>query len=291
MGTKKRKMSLILTIFLAGGLAWTQQPAADTKPEADAPAHARDGAQPNLLALPPGKVTVMGGTVDRVDLINDQFTLRVFGAKPVKILFDERTRVYRDGKKTTVAGLRANERASVETMLDGTTVFARSIHMLSTSPQGECQGQVVSFDAGTRELTVSEVLSREPIKLMVPAGTAFVRQGQAESGSGTASASDLMKGTLVSATFTADNKGQGVASKIAILAMPGSQITFAGNVTYLNLRTKELALLDAQDQQSYKIFFDPALFPDARDLRVGSRVKVTAEFDGAHYVAKALAIR
>jgi hypothetical protein len=285
-------MSLFLTVILAGSLASAQEPAAGAKPGPPNQAAAgQEGAQPNLMTLPSGKITVMGGTVDRVDLINDQFTLKIFGAKPVKILFDERTRIYRDGKKTTVAELRPNSRASVETMLDGTTVFARAIHMLSKAPQGETQGQVVSFDPTSRLLTVAEVLSREPIKLMVPAGTTFVRQGQAASASGTAGAGDLVKGTLIAATFTADNKGQGVASKIAILATPGSQITFAGDVTYLSLRAKEMAVLDAEDQQSYKLSFDPAKFPEARDLHEGSHVKVTAEFDGTRYVARSITLR
>ena len=265
------------------------QPAAGAKP--DQPAQRQEGAQPNLMTLPKGKITVMGGTVDRVDLINAQFTLRIFGAKPVKILFDERTRIYRDGKKTTVAELRPNSRASVEPMLDGTTVFARAIHMLSKAPQGETQGQVVSFDATSHLLTLNEALSREPIKLTVPAGTTFVRQGQAAAAGGTAGAGDLVKGTLIAATFTADNKGQGVASKIAILATPGSQITFAGDVTYLNLRAKEMAVLDAEDQQSYKLSFDPAQFPDAHDLHEGSHVKVTAEYDGTRYVARSIVLR
>ncbi len=283
-------MGLLFTIALLGTLASAQDTTTKAQP-ASRPAAERAKAQPNLLALPQGKITVIGGTVDHVDPITDQFTLRVFGGKPIKILFDERTLIYRDGLKTSLRELRANDHASVETMLDGTTVFARSIHMLSKSPQGECQGQVVSFDTGTRELTVSEALSREPIKLMVPAGTAIVREGQAASAAGSAGTGDLMKGALISAMFAADNKGQGVASRIAILATPGSTITFAGDVTFLNLRTKEFAVLDAQDDQSYKISFDPAAFPESRNLHEGSHVKVTAEFDGTRYVAKAITLK
>ena len=284
-------MGLFLTIVLAGTLASSQEAATGTQAQpGNQPAAAQQSSQPDLLALPQGRITVIGGTVDHVDPITDQFTLRVFGGKPIKILFDERTLIYRDGKKTTLRELRANDHASVETMLDGTTVFARSIHMLSKAPEGECQGQVVSFDPGTRELTLSGVLSRQSIKLVVPAGTAIVRQGQAASAAGVAGTGDLVKGSLISAMFTPDNKGEGIASRIAILATPGSKITFAGDVTYLNLRTKEFAVLDAQNDQSYKISFDPAVFPETRNLHEGSHVKVTAEFDGTHYVARTITL-
>ena len=90
--------------------------------------------------------------ISSVDPVTDPLTLKVFGGKRMKILFDERTQVYRDGAKTSLRDLHANDRASVETMLDGTTVFARSIHMLSQAPEGECQGQVLNYDPGTGEL-------------------------------------------------------------------------------------------------------------------------------------------
>jgi hypothetical protein len=240
--------------------------------------------------MPRGKSTVIGGTISGVDPVRDQLTLKVFGGgRPMKILFDERTQVYRDGVKTSLGDLRANDHASVETMLDGTTVFARSIHMLSRSPEGECQGQVVSYEAGTGELTVSESLSPELIKLRVPAGTAIVRQGQAASAPGSSGVSDLVKGTLISATFSSDNKGQGIANRIAILATPGSEVSFTGTVTFLDLRSNQFAVAD--NDQSYKIVFDPAVFPATRNLHEGTNVKVTAEFDGTRYVARAITIQ
>ena len=48
--------------------------------------------------------------------------------------------------RSPLRDLRPGDHVSVETVLDGTTVFARSIHMLSGSPEGECQGQVMSYD-------------------------------------------------------------------------------------------------------------------------------------------------
>src|SRR6266700_5058688 len=87
-----------------------------------------------LPALPQGKSTVLGGQITNVDPVLDQFTLRIFGQRPLKILFDERTQVYRNGTKIPLKDLRREEHASVETILEGTNVLAMSIHMLSDMP-------------------------------------------------------------------------------------------------------------------------------------------------------------
>ena len=95
-----------------------------------------------------------------VDPVRDQLILSVYGTKPMKILYDERTQVYRDGVKTSLSDLRAKDHASVQTVLDGTKIFAVSIHMLSQAPQGECQGQVLSYDAGTGHIDRELLRSR-----------------------------------------------------------------------------------------------------------------------------------
>jgi hypothetical protein len=243
-----------------------------------------------MAPTPPGKATVIGGSIRNVDPVRDQFTLKVFGGQSMKILFDARTEVYRDGIKTPLKDLRSNEHASVETVLDGTTVFARSIHMLSRAPEGDTQGQVLSFDPGSGQLTLSNTLSRQPIKLQVPAGTPVARVGQGASASENLGLSALVPGALVSVKFVSDNTGRGVASKISILAVPGAAFRFSGNVTFLDLHANQLSLVDPTDNSSYTIFFDPARFPVSRDLHEGSRVRVTASFDGTRYVASAITV-
>lgn len=283
-----------IAIWLLGAVTFVQVSPADAagqQIQTKQPDPVKESAPPDLLDLPRGKSTVIGGTISSVDPIADSLTLKVFGAKQMKILFDERTQVFRDGAKSSLRDLRANDHASVETMLDGDTVFARSIHMLSRSPEGECHGQIVGYDPGTGLLTVSESLSPETIKLVVPAGTAIVRQGQAASTSRSAGASDLRKGTLIAASFQSDTKGQGIANHIAILASPGDELTFGGSVTFLDLRAKQFVVADAQNNQSYKIVFDPDSVPAARDLHEGVNVKVTAEFDGSHYIARAITLQ
>ncbi len=282
-------MGLLLTVTLLGGLAPAQTSAAThVEPPKPARTHTR---QDDLLAVPSGKSTVIGGTIAAVDPISDRLTLRVYGSKPMKVFYDERTEIYRDGAKVNLRDLKPNLRASVETMLDGTTVFARSIHLLTQAPEGEARGQVVSFDAGTRQLTITEGLSRQSLRLSVPAEAHVMREGQAATnGATSATPSDLVKGALIRASFRSDTKGGGIADQIAILALPGSTLTFEGNLAHLDLHSKVLVVADGADDQSYKITFDPASFPIAKQLHEGQRVRVKAEFDGSGYQARDIAI-
>ncbi len=246
-------------------------------------------APPGLPPMPRGKSTVIGGAIRGVDRVRDQFTLNVFGGRPLKVLFDERTQVYRNGQKSTLRDLHPGDHVSVETVLDGATVFARSVHLLSGSPEGECQGQVMNYNPADRELTVRDALSRRPVQLLVPAGTAVIRQGQAASSANIGS-SDLATGTLISVNFQSDNKGHGVASQIAILATPGSTFVFVGNVAFLDLHSGLLVVVDPRDDKRYDVFFDSARYPMSRELHEGADVTLTADFDGSRYVAKAITI-
>ncbi len=289
-------MGRILVAVMLSSLAIAQSRLAGAQPqqnEGTQSAVNTESVSSGLSSLPPtpkGKSTVMGGEIHDVDPVRDQFTLKVFGAGAVKILYDERTRVYRDGIRTPLRDLRSDDHASVETVLDGTNVFALSIHMLSQSPAGEAQGQVLSYNSGTGELAVSDSLSRDPIELLVPPGTPIVRQGQDAFSEANQGPSDLVWGTLISVEFKSDNKGRGVASHIAILATPGSAFVFSGNISFLDLHSGLLALVDPRDNKSYQISFDTARYPMSRDLHEGEHITVTANFDGARYVASAIAV-
>ncbi len=286
-------MGRFLALVMLGSVAMTQWSFAEAKSTQKASTHSVSASESTasvLRALPPipsGKSTVIGGAIRDVDPVRDQFTLKVFGGRSMKILFDERTQVFRDGKKVPLRDLQSQAHASIETVLDRTNVFALSIHILSQSPEGECQGQVVKYDPGTRELAVTAALSSEPIELLVPTGTPIVRTGASPSSSAD---SDLVKGALISAEFEPGDKGQGIARKITILATPGSTFVFTGNISFLDLHAKRLVLVDPRDGNSYPIFFDPTRFPVSQDLRQGTHVKVTVNFDGERYVASAISI-
>ena len=130
-------MNRVLGIALAGSFVLSSQLAihAQVKEKTSAvdPDLAASNASHNLSAIPPlpaGKSTILGGAIRDVDPVLDRFTLRIVGEKPLKILFDERTQVFVDGKKTPLRDLHASEHASIQTTLDGTSIFAISVHIL-----------------------------------------------------------------------------------------------------------------------------------------------------------------
>lgn len=247
-------------------------------------------APSGLPALPKGKSTVIGGEIGKVDPVRDQLLLNVFGGGPhLKLLYDERTQAYRNGQKISVLQLHPEEHASVETTLDGTKVFALRIHILSQMPEGECRGQVVSYNPQTGELKVNEGLSEEPITLHVPSGTPIGRVGQKTFSAQQTGLSDLSRGALVDVQFQS-SKGHGVATRVNILAVPGSAFVFSGNLSFLDAHAGRLVIVDPNNNESYQVFFDSSRFPVSSQLHEGSRVRVTTSFDGTKYVASDIMI-
>ena len=243
-----------------------------------------------LPVAPNGKSTIIGGKIQKLDPVRDQFQLKAFGQRPMTILFDERTQVYLDGKKIPLRDLRSDSVASVQTVLDGTNIFAISIHLLSRAPEGEYQGQVLSYNADTRELTVGAMSSHDAVKLVVPMDIPITRVGQVDLSSSRPGSSDLVRGTLVSLTFEPNKEGQGIASKIAILASPGSAFVFGGSLSSLDMHSGLLTVIDPRDQKTYQIVFDPSKFPASQKLHEGDNVRVAATFDGSRYVANSIAL-
>lgn len=243
-------------------------------------------SEPGLPPVPQGASTVIGGEIREVDPVLDTLTLKVPGGHEQKIFFDARTKLYRDGVQTSLEQLHAGQHASVETTLDGSDVFAVSIRMLTHAPTGECQGQVLSYDPGNGNLSIRSTLSTMPIKLRVPPGTSITRGGQAAQAPGSAGSSDLVPGALVEAIFASGHSGRGIARSITVLAQPGTAFEFRGTVSYLNLSTGKLTLLDPRNHKTYPISFDLSTVPAARGLHEGEAVTVTAGFDGRTYTAR-----
>jgi hypothetical protein len=245
----------------------------------------QSGDLPALPPVPKGATTILGGAIRNLDAVRDQFSLDIYGQRPMKILFDERTQVFRDGVKVPLRDLRPENHASVQTILDGSNVFAVSIHILSQSPEGEYQGRVLSYDPRTGELDVSAAPLLEPVKLLVPANASIVRQGQSAFTSQSAGRNDLVAGTLVAVTFRAGQNGRGAASHITVLAVPGSSFQFAGTISYLDLSVGLLNLVDPRDGKSYEIHFAPARVPASGNVHLGESVTVNAIYDGSRYRA------
>jgi hypothetical protein len=286
-------MNCFLAIVVLGAVTTAQLSVADAQSKVASPQSdlMSATASADLSALPPpphGKSTILGGEIRRVDPVRDELTLKVFGQRPVKILFDERTQVYCDGKKIPLRDLVPSDHASVQTVLDGTNVYALSVHVMSQSPEGEYQGRVLNYNPDTGELTVASVLLHEPIKLLVPVNTPITRLGQPTFASLHSGASDLVTGALISVKFESNKKGQGVAREVTVLATPGSAFEFSGNLSSLDMHSGMLVVVDPADDKSYEIFFDSANLPESRNLHEGDHVRVTASFDGTRYVASAL---
>lgn len=260
-----------------------------TNAMATAGTHADAGSVPNLPPIPRGKSTVLGGQIARVDPVMDQLLLKVYGGKPVKILFDERTKVYRDGKRVPLLELGAARHASVQTALDGASVFAISIHILSAQPEGEYQGRVLSFNPDNGILVLTSAPDRPPFRLMVTNQTAFKRLGQEAFSSVQSGPADLAPGSLVEVQFDSNNSGRGMATEVSVLASPGASFIFSGTVSELNLAAGTLVLVDPRDNKSYGISFDPSA-PVSGQMRIGQHVRISAAYDGHKYVATEMTI-
>jgi hypothetical protein len=236
---------------------------------------------PDLPPLSKSRVTLVGGTIEKLDRVRDQLTVRPFGGGGrMKILFDARTSIYRDGQVTSPTDLKKGDRVYVDTILNGTTVFARNIRFNTNAAQGESQGSVVSYNAGRGELLIRDALSPQPLRVRLNSSTRVL---QAER---TVSASELEPGTLVDVKFDSENNGRDVAREISVLALPGAAFTFAGEVVAVNLRSGLLVLNSVTDHKTYEINFDPSKFSVDDNLRQGADVSVQTRFDGTHYTAQ-----
>ncbi|MGA8089439.1 MAG: hypothetical protein WCA10_19355 [Terracidiphilus sp.] len=246
------------------------------------------GAHDNVSTMPPlpsGKSTILGGAIHDVDPVLDRFTLRIVGEKPIRILFDERTQIFVDGKKIPLRDLRPASHASVQTTLDGTSVFALSVHILSQLQQGSYRGEVMSYNPSTGDLELAGGQGGEPIRFKVSKDATFARKGQGNFVASSSGPSDLQKGSLVSIDFEPDGNGRGTITKVTVLAIPGSQFVFSGNLIALDMHTGTMVLLDPTNNQSYQIEFNSGSMASMPDVRPGQRVRVAAEYDGTRYLA------
>jgi hypothetical protein len=260
-------------------------------PDAAVEAVSSPGGLPALPPMPGGTTTVVGGTIRDLDLVRDQFSLTFDGKRAMKILFDERTQVYRDGVKVPLRDLRPEAHASIQTTLDGSDVFAVSIHILSKTPEGECRGRILKFNPQNGELEVRTALSPEPVKLFVPANASIRREGQPSFTSKTSGRNDLVAGSLVVATFRQGQSNRDVADQITILAIPGTSFSFAGNISYIDLSMGLLDVVDPHDGKSYEIHFSSAHIPSTGTLHLGESVSVKAYYDGTQYQAAEITAR
>jgi hypothetical protein len=257
------------------------QPVTDTDDNAMDPA----SLLPDLPALPSAKASLIGGTVQKLDRVKDEITVQIFGGGKMKIVFDSRTNIYRGATLVSTSDLRQGDRVYVDTILNGTAVFARNIRLKSagTVSAGESQGVVVSFRSDKGELELRDALSPRPLKIQLTPQTQVMQDGHA------ASLGELTPGTLIAVRFRAQQNGD-VASEVSVLATPGSNFTFGGIVTGLDLRLGLLTITSSTDRKNYEISIDPAVVSFDDTLRPGADVTAVTRFDGSRYVARSLTV-
>ncbi|HEX4032513.1 MAG TPA: hypothetical protein VHX20_19270 [Terracidiphilus sp.] len=251
-----------------------------------------DGTPAGIAELPPapqGQTTIFGGSIRNFDPVRDQFMLNVVGQHPMRVLFDERTHVFRDGTKMQLRDLGPEDHASVETTLDGSSVFAVSIHILSQAPEGQYQGSVSSFNPSTGALSIRASSSRDPLKIFVSTNTKFARRGQSQFTSAQSGPADLAPGSLVSVTFQSQKPGHAIANTITVLAIPGSSFYFSGKLVSIDVHSGLLVLTNSTDEKNYQIVFNATLFPESHTLHPGDRLRVRAAYNGTNFVANELA--
>ena len=240
---------------------------------------------PDLPPVPAAKAALIGGTIEHIDPVQDEITIRVFGGGKMKTMFDPRTNISRDGKPESAEGLKTGQRIYADTILLNGTVFARNIRLTGSSSLGECQGMVVAYRGNKNALELRDSLSPAPTSLQLTPGTRITRGNQA------ASTDDLVPGTLVSVNFLPEPGNRPIARQVNILIKPGTEFTFTGLVTALDLHLGLLVVTSTADHRMYEVHFDPATLPISPDLREGAEVTVLTRYERNEYVAHGLTVK
>jgi hypothetical protein len=286
-------MKRLLALLVVSAAAFAQGPApsnsmavigANQDVVSSTPAPDSDRLWLDLLPQARGKTTLVGGTIRNLDYVRDKLTIRAFGGRDVAVLFDDRTRFYRDGVAASSRELQAGSRIYVDTAMAGSDIFARSVRILSESANGESNGQIESYDPNSGELMVHDTLATEPTRFQLDPSAKILRDGRA------VAKTDLHPGSLVSLKFGPSAKGPGLVREISILAEPGGQFVFAGRVSHLDVHTGLLVVVDPRDSKTYDIHFNPAMGGIEDRLQEGVDVTVTTSFDGANYVANSIVV-
>ena len=255
--------------------AQAQQPA-QTQPGAAA---LRDNYDP-LLDLPPlpnNKVTLIGGTVASLDEVMNRMSVQPFGQKStMEVAFDTRTHFFQDGRPISYRDIRQGQRVYLDTMLNGSKVFAKQIWIQSSAVSGLSRGQIVNFDPQHKVLTIRDELSSQAVKMQVTPTTVIRNVSQ------TSSTADLVPGALVSVQFGPQRE----LREVTVSARPGAVFSFAGRITYLDLSRKLIAVDNNIDRAKYDIAIDAVAPSVARELHQGDEVNIDAVFDGKRYAAR-----
>src|SRR6266576_360594 len=266
---------------LSGSWAQTSKPAAQGT-QVEPSKRASDDETSDFPPLPKGTVSLIGGTVMKLDPIRDRIVMRAFGGRDVNLSFDVRTKVLRDETAVSTREIRPGTRIYADTALVNGKIFAKTIRIDPKTAPGEANGQVTAFDPGTRKLRIRNALAAEPLEVQINPDT-IIRNGEKP-----VEASQLVTGALVHVTFRAKADRTSSAQQIDILAQPGNTFTFVGKMTFVDLRAGYVAIADQNGANTYEVAVDH-LTPNVKSLlKEGSDVVVHAKFDGQKYQAQSI---
>jgi Domain of unknown function (DUF5666) len=286
----------IVGIFAAAfSVAWPQTgtgPDSDSSHSINAPGHPDQSAKqqavmpPNqapdklfdLPRLKESRASLIGGTLDSIDRLRSRFVVRPFGQGKVTIAFDPRTQFVRGAEVAAPQDMHRGDRVYVETVLDGTAVFAKTVHLPKDAAQGTTFGQIIGYDAAQGSLTIRDQLSSLTAKFRVTSKTTVTGAG-------------LGPGALVQISFLPGEETP-LVREIQVLAAPGSVFTFSGRITFLDLASHELVIANASDDKRYEIQFNPAAIEAAAKERLqeGASVTIAARFNGQGYIAESVTV-
>lgn len=229
----------------------------------------------DLPPLPDSGASLLGGTVQSLDRVRNRLVLLPFGGGSMEIAFDPRTVFLRDEANVSARALQPGDKVHVETILDRRRIFAKKIHITTSSFRGEARGQIVAYDAQGGQFSLNDAISGQVLDFQLTQSTKLAGER-------------LLPGTLVDVNFLPGLQ-RPEAQAVRVLAVPGTKFVFAGRITFLNLFTRDMVVANDSDNKKYEIKFNPAQVDTAR-LREGSNVTIEAQFDGKSYSAQTISL-
>jgi hypothetical protein len=236
----------------------------------------------DLPPLPENTISLLGGAVTKLDRVRDQLSIRAFGGNVRKVAFDVRTKFYRGATPVQDRELQQGQRIYVDTMLNGTEVFAKNIWIMEGPASGNGAGQVIAYDPGKGMLELRDQLTAETLHFRLDPKT-VIKEGDA-----VRSTNVLVPGALVSLTFSPGQQKHAAVDEVEVLARPGYSVSFFGPVTFLDLSRSSLGVLNRVDGKTYEIRIDGIPSATVRKLHPGAVIGVGAVFDGKQYTARSL---
>ena len=273
---------LLLCLVAAGAAQITPLP---QNQRTDARGHSRADDLEDSWERPPlpkGTVSLLGGTVARVDPIRDRIVLRAFGGRDVTIDFDTRTQVLRGGTAVSSREIRPGARVYADTVMIAGRIFAKTVRLEGNGAAGETQGQIMEYNWAKQLLRVRNSISQEPVLVRLTSHSQLMQGGEP------AQATSLLEGTVVAIRFHASPEGPSEAERIDILARPGSSYTFTGTISVVDLHDEHMTLVEPEHQNTFEVALGSLPRQSKASLRTGMQVTVRARFDGHKYLAESI---